>query len=391
MRQRRFPTLLGTAAAVLLSGAAAAQGASGAWSGTVAAAQGDDLALVGVPAHFRMAGSVTEMASGRSVSAPALAPGTSVTLRVGEREADGRFRADRIEIRAKNPLSVTGAIGQLADDRLHVEVEGVEIGLDRSTGFSGRTASGTLRSARDLAPGMTVSVALVPTTSGTLRAAEVHPDSSASQAGEDQEIRGIVQAVGDASWTIDGTTLGIDDQTVFEDDPGLGDVVEAKFHADASGNPVADRIEKEDAADAAEAEFRGIVEAIGATSWTISGQVVGIDAGTQVLGAPVAGDEVEVHANRATDGSLTATRIQKEDDTNDDHGGATAGNGGGTDDGSNHDANDDHGGTTVGGGGGADDGSNHNASDDNGGSTPAPTTDGGNHHGRGGDNSGSDD
>ena len=370
MRQRRF-TLLGTAAAVLLSGAAAAQAAPSAWSGTVAAAQGDDLALVGVPAHFRMAGSVTEVATGRSVSGPALAPGTSVTLRVGDREADGRFRADRVEIQAKSPLSMTGVVNRVADDRRHAEVEGVEIELDRSTGFSGRTASGSLRSARDLVPGMTVSVALVPTTSGTLRASAMRPSTSSSEPGEDREIRGIVQAIGDASWTIDGTALGITDQTVFEDDPALGDLVEAKFHADSSGNLVADRIEKEDAADAAEAEFRGIVEAIGAASWTISGQVVGVDAATQILGAPVVGDEVEVHANKAADGSLTATRIQKEDDTNDDNGG----NSSGTDDGTNHDANDDHGGASAGNGGGT---------------TPAPTS-GGSHHGRGGDNSGSDD
>jgi uncharacterized protein DUF5666 len=381
MRQRRISTLTATAAAVLLSGAAAARGAQSAWSGSVAAVQGDDLALVGVPAHFRMAGSATEVATGRSVSAPALAPGTSVTLRVGEREADGRFRADRVEIRAKNPLSVAGTVGRVADDRRHVEVEGVEIELDRSTGFSGRTASGSLRSARDLAAGMSVSVALVPTTSGTLRAAEVRPAASSSEAGEDREIRGIVQAIGDASWTIDGTALGITDQTVFEGDPALGDLVEAKFHADASGSLVADRIEKEDAADAAESEFRGIVEAIGAASWTISGQVVGVDASTQILGAPVVGDEVEVHANKAADGSLTATRIQKENETGDDQGGNASGN----DDGTNH---DDNGGTTA--GNGADDGSNHDANDDNGGTTPAPTS-GGSHHGRGGDNSGSDD
>jgi hypothetical protein len=197
-----------------------------------------------------------------------------------------------------------------------------------------------------------------------------------------------VQAIGDASWTIDGTTLGITDQTVFEGDPAVGDLVEAKFHADATGSLVADRIEKQGAEDAAEAEFDGIVEAIGAASWTISGQVVGVDASTQILGAPVVGDEVEVHANKAADSSLTATRIQKEDGAGDDHGGNASGN----DDGTNHDANDDNGGTTAGNGSGngADDGSNHDANEDNGGTTPAPTS-GGSQHGRGGDNSGSDD
>ncbi len=382
MRQHGFLTSLATATAALLFGAAAARAAqsSATWSGTVAAAQGDDVALVGVPAHFRLAGSVTEVATGRSVTTPTLAPGTSVTLRVGEREADGRLRADRIEVRAKSPLTVTGAIASVSDDRLRVEVEGVEIELDRSTGFSGR-----LRSARDLSAGMSVAVALVPTTSGTLRASEVRPSSVASEPGEDREIRGIVQASGDASWTIDGTVLGITDQTVFEGDPAAGDVVEARFHADAAANLLADRIEAEDAADAAEAEFRGIVEAIAADSWTISGQVLSVNAATQILGAPAVGDEVEVHASKAADGSLTATTISRED-ANDDNGGAASGN----DDGSNHDANDDHGGTTpTATGGGNDDPSSHNTGDDNGGTTPSPTA-GGSHHGRGGADTGID-
>ncbi|MGE5414653.1 MAG: DUF5666 domain-containing protein, partial [Syntrophomonadaceae bacterium] len=367
-------------ATLLLSGAATARAtqAAGTWSGTVAAAQGDDVALVGVPAHFRAAGSVTEVATGRSLTPSTLAPGTSVTLRVGDREADGRLRADRIEVRAKSPLTVTGAIASVADDRRHVEVEGVEIELDRSTGFSGR-----LRSSRDLAAGMSVAVALVPTTAGTLRASEVRLSAAEPEPGEDREIRGVVQAVGDASWTIDGTVLGITDQTVFEGDPAVGDVVEARFHADAAGNLLADRIEVEDAADAAEADFRGIVEAIGADSWTISGRVVGVNAATQILGAPVVGDEVEVHASTAADGSLTATAIQRED-ANDDNGGATAGN----DDGSNHDANDDHGGSTPATGSG-NDGSPHDTGDDNGGAAPSPTG-GGSHHGHGGDDAGID-
>lgn len=378
MRRHRFLTSLATATAVLISGAAAAQAAasSAAWSGTVAAVQGDDVTLVGVPAHFRLAGSVTEMATGRSVASQTLAPGTSVTLRAGEREADGRFRADRIEVRAKSPLALTGTVGRIADDRLHVEVEGVEIELDRRTSFSGSSASGRLRSARALAPGMAVSVALVPTAAGTLRASQIRASSAPPEPGEDREIRGIVNAIGDATWTIDGTAVGVTDQTVFEGDPGVGDLVEVRFHTDAAGSLVADRIEKEDAEDAAEAEFRGIVEAIGAASWTISGQVVGVDAATEILDAPAVGDEVEVHAAKAADGSLLATRIQRED---------------GNDDGSNHDANDDHGGATPGSnGGGNDDGSNHDTGDDNGGAAPSPTS-GGGHHGQGGDDVGIDD
>ena len=385
MVPRKLRTFLAMATVVLLSGAPFTLAApnSGAWSGTVAAVRGDDVALVGVPAHFRLAGSVTEMASGRSVAAQTLAPGTSVTLRVGEREVDGRLRADRIEVQAKSPLSVSGLIGNVSSDRSRMEVQGVEIELDRNTGFSGRDASGRLHSSRDLRPGMLVSALLAPTAGGALRASQVRATLGPAEAGEDQELSGIVTAITDTAWTIDARVLGVTDQTVFEGDPGLGDFVEAKFHDDGSGNLVADRIEKEDEAQGAEVEFVGIVEAIGDASWTISGQVVGIDASTLIEGSPAVGDSVEVHAAKAADGSLLATRIQREDagDQNDDHGGATAGN-----DGSNHDAGDDHGGATA----GNDDGSSHDAGDDNGGNGTPTTSSGGNRHGHGGDDSGID-
>ncbi len=381
--RKRFIQAIAAVVAVLFGSASAraAQNA-GAWSGTVASVQGDDLALVGVSAHFRLAGSVTEMISGRSLAAQTLAPGTSVTLRVGDRGSDGRLRADHVVVESKSPLSVTGSIGRIADDRNHIEVQGVEIEIDRHTSFSGRSASGSLRSARDLRSGATIAATLVPTTAGTLRAAEIHPASDSVETGEDQELKGVVTAVSDTAWTIDAKVFTIDDQTTFEGDPGVGDVVEVKFHDDAAGASIADRIEADDDAAGAEVEFVGTVEGIGDTSWTISGQVVGIDATTQILGAPVVGSTVEVHATKAADGSLSASEIKLEDgnDQNDDHGndhGNGSGSGSRSDDGSNHDSGDDHGGSTPSTGGSGNSGST--------------TTSGSGHHGHGSNDSGSDD
>jgi len=440
MAQSRKWTSLAIAAMVFLLGAGAARAAQtpGSWSGTVASVKGDDVALVGVRAHFRLAGSVTEMASGRSIAPQTLAPGTSVTLRVGGRESDGRFRADRIVVGAKSPLSVTGAIGRIADDRRHIEVQGVEIELDRNTGFSGRGSSGSLRSARDLRPGAVVSASLVPTKAGTLRAAEIRAALGTAESGEDQELKGTVMDITDTAWTIDTKIFVITDQTVFEGEPGLGDMVEVKFHDDGTGVLVADRIEKEDEAPGTEVEFMGIVDAIGDTSWTISGQVVGVDPSTQIIGNPQVGDSVEVEAHRAPDGTLTAEKIQREDaaeqeveftgdvETISDSSWTISGqtvlvdastridgspavgdtvevkamkasdgtltatrikkedsaNGGqGSDDGDTHDAGDDNGGQ------GNDDGDNHDAGDDG----SSGNDDGGNHHGNGNDDTGSDD
>ena len=377
---RTRTSLVIAAVVAVLFGSTAARAAQsvGAWSGTVASVQGDDLALTGVSAHFRLAGSVTEMVSGRSLDAQRLAPGTSVTLRVGDRGADGRLRADHVVVESKSSLSVTGSIGQISDDRKHIEVQGVEIELDRHTSFSGRSASGSLRSARDLRSGTMIAATLVPTTAGTLRAAEIRPASGSDDTGEDQELKGVVTAVSDTAWTIDAKVFTVNDQTTFEGDPGVGDLVEVKFHDDATGASIADRIEADDDAAGAEVEFVGTVEAIGDTAWTISGQVVGIDTTTQILGAPVVGSTVEVHATKATDGSLLATEIKLEDanDQNDDHGGSNG-------DGSNHDSGNDNGGSTPGTGG-------SNSGDSNGGTTSSSGS-GSGQHGHGSNDSGSDD
>ncbi len=307
-------TVLAFAVSLLVSGASSARAAqsSGKWSGTVAAVSGDDLSLVGVPAHFRLAGGVTEMLSGRSLTPLSLAPGISVTLHVGAREADGRFPANRIIIQSKNPLAVTGAIDSIDSHRQHIEVHGVEIEINARTGFSGRSSSGAIRSARDLRTGTTVTATLVPTTAGTLRATEIQAAESESEPAEVQEFKGVLNAVTATAWTVDTRVFTVTDQTIFEGEPALGDVVEVTFHDDGAGGSIADRISKEDAP-GGEVDFMGIVEAIGDSSWTISGQVVAVDASTQIIGSPQVGDNVEVEARKAADGSLTATKIKKED------------------------------------------------------------------------------
>jgi hypothetical protein len=130
-------------------------------------------------------------------------------------------------------------------------------------------------------------------------------------------LKGTVTAISGSTWTVDTKPFEVNDQTVFIGDPGIGDFVEVKFHIDGAGTAIAERIALEDGIPGIEIEFRGIVEAIGDTSWTISGQVVGVDASTVILGNPGVGDNVEVEARRASDGSLLARKIKFEDGAND--------------------------------------------------------------------------
>ena len=325
MTGRRTPILALMILSLAAAGAAAQLAPSAQWAGTVAAVSGDDLSLVGVGDHFRVAGSAIESLSGKPVPAANLAPGSSVMLRVGPREADGRFRADSLTVEAKSPMSLTGEITGISSDRRRLEVHGVEVELDDHTAFSGRAGAAIGRSARSLQVGLVVRVDLMPALAGVLRAGAVRFQNAAGEPNEDQELKGTVNAITDAAWTIDGRVFAITEDTVFEGDPQVGDFVEVKFHLDADGNAVADRIEKENDPNPDEGvEFTGIVEAIGDSSWTISGHVLAVDASTEIDGAPAVGDTVEVHAVTLADGTLRASRIQKEDpngdDPGDDHG-----------------------------------------------------------------------
>ena len=367
--RKSTPVLVLAAVLLLVSGSASAisavPGGQGRWSGTVAAIAGDDLSLAGVAERFRLAGSATELLSGRAVSPRDIAPGSAVTLRLGPKEADGRFRVDALVVHPKNPFWLEGEVTEIAADGRSLSVHGVRIEIAARTAFSGG-ATGLVRAARDISVGTTVRVTMSASAEGTMQAMHVRPivtknrtarvvSGRSRDRAEDQEIKGTVQAISDSAWTIDDRTILVDDQTVFEGDPGVGDFVEVKFHLDADGQAVADRIQKEDAAgeDDDEAEFRGIVEAIGDTSWTISGQIVLVNASTVFRGNPGVGDLVEVRADRAADGTLTATDIHLEDG-NDDDNGADDNGGHGNDDGNPNDDNGGH---------GNDDGGN----DDNGG------------------------
>ncbi len=307
---------------ILFAAGAAAAAPQGRWSGTVASVAGDDLALVGVGQRFRLAGRVTELLSGRALSPADIAPGSAVTLRLGPREADGRFRVDAAVVQPKDALALEGAVTDIGRDGRSMSVLGVRVELGSHTAFSGRGRVGLARSAADLSVGMTAQVRLTATKAGALEASQVRVMSSRGRSartvdvrtdepGEDQEIRGTVLAVSDSAWTIDDRTFQVGAATVFLGNPGLGDFVEVRFHLDG-GNSVADRIQKEDAAND-ELEFRGIVEAIGDGAWTISGRVVNVNASTIVRGDPRVGDLVEVRADRAPDGTLTATDIHSED------------------------------------------------------------------------------
>jgi hypothetical protein len=208
--------------AILALSCAAAFGAtpSSVWTGTVASISGDDLALVGIPVHFRLSGPVLEPMSGRTVRAGDLAAGSAVTVTAAEREVDGRLRATSVRVLTKNPFSLSGSVARISDDRRHIEVEGVSIGIDDRTAFSGRNVSGrSIRSAAELRVGMSVRVTLTAMSAGDLRATLLSAKETEPEPAEDLELKGTVDAVSDGEWKIGGRGFVIDENTVFVGDP----------------------------------------------------------------------------------------------------------------------------------------------------------------------------
>lgn len=134
------------------------------------------------------------------------------------------------------------------------------------------------------------------------------------------EFTGTLEALDDASLTVEGQLLSIVPESEIA--PGLlvGDLVkveatiltdgslvalEVKPLDDPQGDSGEDSNEQDD-----EIEFTGEISAIEAGSWTIADQPVAILDTTEIHGEFVVGDIVKVHAYLAGDDTLTAREIE---------------------------------------------------------------------------------
>jgi hypothetical protein len=137
------------------------------------------------------------------------------------------------------------------------------------------------------------------------------------------EFTGLVSAIAPNQWTIADNPVLVNEQTVIDGTIVVGDTARVHTQVDSNGAIVASKIEtvKTSGSDDAQAtleatpganaqELVGVVEAITANAWTISGQVIGITAQTEIKDNIIVGDMVKVHVFTAADGSLTAREIE---------------------------------------------------------------------------------
>jgi hypothetical protein len=137
------------------------------------------------------------------------------------------------------------------------------------------------------------------------------------------EFTGVVDSIATDQWVVSGQALLVTPQTVLDGSIIVGSTVKVYATVTADGAVTADKIEfpisesstavpqsTPGAFDESSDEFTGIVEAISADSWQVSGQAFTFSAQTEVKDNIVVGDLVKVHFVTNPDGTMTATEIE---------------------------------------------------------------------------------
>ena len=125
---------------------------------------------------------------------------------------------------------------------------------------------------------------------------------------------GIVDAMGDAEWTIAGRTVQVDAKTRIDDDIQVGDLAEVKGVILEDGKLLATAIHLiEEDGKGLPFEFVGTIDEMGATEWTISGITVTVDDKTHIENGLSAGEVVHVRG-RILDGTWLAKSIERVED-----------------------------------------------------------------------------
>ncbi|MCL4262923.1 MAG: FecR domain-containing protein [Anaerolineae bacterium] len=127
-------------------------------------------------------------------------------------------------------------------------------------------------------------------------------------------LTGPVEGISAATWTVAGQTILVNEATQIDDDIEVGNRVRVSGIILLGGGLQAREIEKLDDQPGFPFRFTGVVEAIGAESWTISGVTIAITATTTIDDDIVVGDVVEARGWIQEDGAWLARRIRRVED-----------------------------------------------------------------------------
>ncbi|HRQ38069.1 MAG TPA: DUF5666 domain-containing protein [Chloroflexota bacterium] len=127
-------------------------------------------------------------------------------------------------------------------------------------------------------------------------------------------LTGPVEAINSTLWAVAGQTILVTDATQIDDDIAVGNRVRVSGVILPGGGLQAREIEKLDDQPGFPFRFTGVVEAIGADSWTISGVTIAINSQTTIDDDIVIGDVAEVRGWILEDGTWLARRIKRVQD-----------------------------------------------------------------------------
>ncbi len=156
---------------------------------------------------------------------------------------------------------------------------------------------------------------------------------------DDDQFRGVIERlpstapIGD--WLVSGTTVHVSAATEIDEDGNaiaVGATVEVEGTMGTDGSITATKVQIEEGADDdafGEAELHGTVESLPATTgfigdWVVSGITVHVTAATEIEaehGMIAVGSFVEVKGLSEADGSITASKVELDNDQGDDEDG----------------------------------------------------------------------
>ena len=213
--------------------------------------------------------------------------------------ADGTYVADRIALlhrTLENRFTITGRVDAIGDTAW--TVAGQTIAVNDETSVEGDVENGDL-----------VSVEGVILEAGTFLAERIRLIEE--EPGLPFDFVGVVQDVGDETWTISGVTLTVNAETEIDEGLTSGDVVEVHGWILDDGSWLAHSIQRvED--EEREFEFTGDVESI--SPWVVAGIPFETDAWTEIETGIRVGGRVRVAGRILEDGTWMADEIERLDD-----------------------------------------------------------------------------
>ncbi len=245
-----------------------------------------------------------------------------------ERQADGSLLATRIDLEkdrsSDNEVEFTGRIDALGTD--NITVAGITFAVNNSTIILDDDRQST--SLLELYIGAFVEIK-GRRINDVLTAVEIKIEDDLDNSKE-IEFTGVIEELGSSSVTVNGVVFSVDDQTLVTNHNNesieftqlsVGQLVEIKGFGQVDGSVRAVRIHQEDEGED-EVELTGFVEAIDASSVTVSGIVFQVDDNTSVLdnsrqqisfSSIVVGMVIEIRGVIGVNGALRATDIKVED------------------------------------------------------------------------------